>query len=56
MTVAEREKFPEELRARITETCQEAILAGCTADETIALAKETVQQWVENQRAGKDAA
>lgn len=40
-----REPLPPELLDRIRETVQLAILAGCTAEEVVALCKETVSAW-----------
>lgn len=45
-----RQPLPAELLARIRRTLDAAILAGCTADETIALCKQTVAAWVESTR------
>jgi hypothetical protein len=40
-----REPFPPELIKKIRETGELAILAGCTAEEIIALSKQTVKLW-----------
>lgn len=41
-----REPLPDDLHARIMDTGQMGVLAGCTADEVIALCKATIRKWM----------
>lgn len=45
-TTTKRKPFPPALIARINATCAACIAAGCTTEETIALCRLTVEQWV----------
>lgn len=46
MTTKERKPLPPDLLALIKQTGEAGILAGCTAEEIIALCRRTVDQWL----------